>query len=306
MSSSLVLNRAQMSVSGTPGSSTTVGLGTAQSPYQSFSDAGATDGYPLTVLAMDGTAWEISTYVYSATGPSLTGRTLVASSTGSLLSLSSSAIVSAVESEQDLNTPPGEATWYPPLVSDFPTQVLGSNGGTMVQRPSGIWIAGTGNAGNNEVYALQNFPTAGATGWRVTMRGRNDCWGIWGNATLGIVFGDGATAQHDLFGAYVSGILYQNWPGYNDFGGNYSVSGPPMSRLDCWLKVEFITSGSVFNLYASPDGIDWTQTYSQTTPNFTYANIGPYWNNQGSNGAPVAAQAGLLGAKILSWQAEGF
>ena len=71
----------------------TVTLGAASSGYQSFALAGAVTGDVVPIVIEDGTAWEISTGTYNSTGPTLT-RTLIQSSTGSLLSLSGSAVVS--------------------------------------------------------------------------------------------------------------------------------------------------------------------------------------------------------------------
>lgn len=87
-------DRAKMTVSGTPGTGT-ITLGSAVSPYQTFAAAGVTDGQTVSYLAEDGTAWEEGYGVYTASGTTLS-RTLISSSTGSLISLSSAATVSIV------------------------------------------------------------------------------------------------------------------------------------------------------------------------------------------------------------------
>ena len=79
-----------MSVSGTPGTGA-VTLGSALSGYQSASSAGVQNGETNVWRFFDaGGAWEISSCVYTSSGTSL-ARTLIASSTGSLLSLTSAA-----------------------------------------------------------------------------------------------------------------------------------------------------------------------------------------------------------------------
>jgi hypothetical protein len=95
------LNLARMSVSGTPGTGD-ISLGSALTSFISFATAGATNGMELTINIVDGNAQAVETCVYSTTGPALTTRSNVKSTTGSLLSLTSAAIVSVVPSAADL------------------------------------------------------------------------------------------------------------------------------------------------------------------------------------------------------------
>ena len=69
-----------------------ISLGSAESGYQTFADAGIVNGDTVRYVIEDGSAWEIGTGTYTASG-TLMSRTLVDSSTGSLLNLSGSAIV---------------------------------------------------------------------------------------------------------------------------------------------------------------------------------------------------------------------
>lgn len=89
-----------MSVSGTPAAGD-VTLGSSSTNYQTFASAGAAVGDQLEVVFEDGPAWEISSVTYGS-GPSLTGRILIESSTGSLLSLTSSATVMSDASKRSL------------------------------------------------------------------------------------------------------------------------------------------------------------------------------------------------------------
>lgn len=92
-----------MNVTGTPGTGN-VTLNAALTGYQTAAAAGVVNGEINTWRFADGNAWEISTCVYTSSGTSL-ARTLIASSTGSLLSLSSAATCFIDNSARDIGGP---------------------------------------------------------------------------------------------------------------------------------------------------------------------------------------------------------
>ena len=94
-----LVNRAKMSTSTTGTGAIT--LGSAETGYQSFADAGVANNDTVRYVIEDGNDWEIGSGIYSSTGTTLS-RSLDESSTGSLLNLSGSAVVFITAAAEDI------------------------------------------------------------------------------------------------------------------------------------------------------------------------------------------------------------
>lgn len=99
---SLLLNRCRFTTATT--GTGTVTVGSASSGFQTPASAGATNGAIYSYFIEDGSAWEIGTGTYTVSGTTLS-RTLIQSSTGSLLNLSGSAVVTIAPNVLDFLNP---------------------------------------------------------------------------------------------------------------------------------------------------------------------------------------------------------
>ncbi len=91
-----LVNRAKMTTATT--GTGTITLGSASSGYQSFADAGVVDADVVLYVIEDGSAWEIGTGTYTASGTTLTRTVTESSNADAAITLTGSAVffVSAV------------------------------------------------------------------------------------------------------------------------------------------------------------------------------------------------------------------
>jgi hypothetical protein len=103
------VNRAKMSTATT--GTGTITLGSAESGYQSFADAGVADGETVRYVIEDGSNWEIGSGTYTSSGTTLTRTVDESSNADAAINLSGDAVVYITAIAQDIQQPPSEGAF---------------------------------------------------------------------------------------------------------------------------------------------------------------------------------------------------
>jgi hypothetical protein len=127
MTASALVNRAKMTVSGTPGTGT-ITLGSAATGAQSFASAGVANSALVSYIIEDGANWEVGQGTYTTSGTTLSRGAIASSSGGSAISASTNALVSATALAADIVTPATLNALIASYLTGLSTSLPGSSG----------------------------------------------------------------------------------------------------------------------------------------------------------------------------------
>jgi len=148
-----LVNRAKMTTSTT--GTGTLTLGTASDGFQSFADAGITDGQTVRYTIEDGSEFEIGSGTYTASGTTLTRSVDESSNADAPLNLTGDATVFVVASSLDIQQPPSEGAF----VDGDKTKLSNIEANADVTDTANVTAAGAAMTANN-LSDLDNAATA--------------------------------------------------------------------------------------------------------------------------------------------------
>lgn len=271
--------------SSTTGNGTTLAIGAAVTGFRTPATAAIPNGTVCSLSIQDGTNWEVCTATYNSGTPNFTNRTLVASSTGALLSLTGAQTIGIQDAAVD-------------HLPDIPAGVLGAYLGRAVG--SGLAAAGRpvwGGMGRQMMYDWSITPDKGSN----TSAGTGGTAALW-QRQAPIDGGPGFVLY--AVGSGTAGACRAIHGPFGEGSDNASNNAIATSRLNSAGKV--LMCG-----LRLPDGLsDGTNTYQVWWGIFNAAlyagtNRGFTWHSDFSDGIAFSYNPPLHGSNALFVQSKG-
>ena len=165
-----LVNRAKVSTATT--GTGTITLGSAESGYQTFADAGVVGANVVRYVIEDGTDWEIGTGTYTATGTTLSRTVLESSNADVAINLSGSAVVFVSVAADDLQSAIGFSDSQTATTSSTASTVIATYATTAYNAAKIVVVADNGTDRTvSELLVTWKGATAYATEYAVVNTG---------------------------------------------------------------------------------------------------------------------------------------
>jgi hypothetical protein len=329
-----LVNRAKMTTATT--GTGTITLGTAESGYQSFADAGVVDTDVVRYVIEDGTAWEIGTGTYTASGTTLSRTVAESSNADAALNLSGSAVVYVSATAEDI--PPvlelyAENPSSPTAPSATGTNAVAIGNAALASATDSTGIGKRANAVGAESVALGESNAGGLASFAALQTTTSSSYGAQANYSIAlgrntraasasaVAVGENSSAtgtesvalgiSNTASGARstaIGGELNTASATYSRVGGLRGVSN--IKAKDVWSAGRFSSNGDAqlgtFVLRsdttdATPEAVT-SDNGSATTDNQI---ILPNNSAYAFHGTIVARQQASTGTACAAWKIEG-
>ena len=290
-----LVNRAKVTTATT--GTGTITLGSAESGYQSFADAGVSDGDVVRYAIEDGDDWEIGSGTYTATGTTLSRTVDESSNSDAALNLTGSAVVFITAAAEDVFQ--GELIAENPSSPTAPsatgTNAVAIGSSSNANSPASIALGDSAQALGSDTLVLQKGRASGTQATSIAVHNNSSAYGS--NHLGAVSIGSHAKSTQDYSFAL-------GW--YSQADANYAMAFGRGANAGHISSVAIghnaaTTSANQIALGSTSDTVKISGTYTLPTSDGTANQV---LTTDGS-GAVTFADAGGGGADLYAAETTG-
>ena len=291
-----LVNRAKVTTATT--GTGTITLGSAESGYQSFADAGVSDGDVVRYVIEDGDDWEIGSGTYTATGTTLSRTVDESSNSDAALNLTGSAVVFITAAAEDVFQGElfAENPSSPTAPSATGTNAVAIGSSSNANSPASIALGDSAQALGSDTLVLQKGRASGTQATSIAVHNNSSAYGS--NHLGAVSIGSHAKSTQDY--SFALGWYSQANANYAmAFGGGANaghISSVAIGRNAATTSANQIALGS------TSDTVKISSTYTLPTADGTNGQV---LTTDGSGAVTFADAGGGGGADLYAAETTG-